>query len=81
VHLPADHLIREIDPALGIRHYWLRKPIVEQGSVTGMFDSVLDANRQRHSRAYNVLRNRWNKLQRHGLRRWLLKVRAVLAGR
>jgi glycosyl transferase family 25 len=81
VDLPADHLLRRIDPLLGIAQYWLRPSIVEQGSVTGIFDSVLDANRQKHSRAYNVLRNRWNKFQRHRLRGWLAKARAKFAGR
>lgn len=81
IALPADHLIKRIDAELGIANYWLRPPIAEQGSVTGAFDSVLDANRQKHSRAYNVLRNRWNKFQRHRLRGWLVKARAIISGR
>jgi glycosyl transferase family 25 len=81
IALPADHLLRQMDPPLGIAQYWLREPIVEQGSVTGLFASALDANRQKHSRAYNVLRNRWNKFQRHRLRGWLVRARAVIAGR
>ncbi|MGQ0544081.1 MAG: glycosyltransferase family 25 protein [Betaproteobacteria bacterium] len=81
VALPADHLIRQIDAALGIAQYWLREPIVEQGSVTGLFGSVLDANRRKHSRVYNVLRNRWNKFQRHRLRGWLVRARSLIAGR
>jgi glycosyl transferase family 25 len=78
IDLPADHLIRSMDAALGIPHYWLRPPIVEQGSVTGIFPSVLDASRQKHSRAYNILRNRWSKFQRHRLRAWLAHARAFL---
>lgn len=81
VDLPADHLIRRIDATLGIAQYWLREPIVEQGSVTGIFASALDANRQKHSRAYNIVRNRWNKFQRHRLRGWLVKARAMIGGR
>lgn len=81
IALPADHFLRRLDAELGIAHYWLRPPIVEQGSVVGLFDSVLDANRRKHSRAYNVLRNRWNKFQRHRLRGWLVKARAIIAGR
>ena len=81
IALPADHLIRHIDHALGVPQYWLRDPIVEQGSVTGLFASALDANRQKHSRAYNVIRNRWNKFQRHRLRGWLVRARALIAGR
>jgi glycosyl transferase family 25 len=75
---PADHLLKSMDAALGIPHYWLRPPIVEQGSVTGIFPSVLDASRQKHSRAYNILRNRWSKFQRHRLRSWLAHARALI---
>jgi glycosyl transferase family 25 len=75
---PADHLIKAMDAALGIPHYWLRPPIVEQGSVTGIFPSVLDASRQKHSRAYNILRNRWSKFQRHRLRSWIAHARALI---
>jgi glycosyl transferase family 25 len=78
IGLPADHLLRSMDRELGIPQYWLRPPIVEQGSVLGIFPSVLDANRQKHSRAYNVLRNRWNKFQRHRLRGWLVRARALM---
>ena len=66
---PADHLIRVVDQAVGVREYWLPESIVEQGSVTGVFDSVLDSHRMKHSRFVNVARNRWNKLQRRRLRR------------
>jgi glycosyl transferase family 25 len=81
VDLPADLFLRRLDPLLGIAQYWVRPPLVEQGSVVGLFDSALDANRQKHSRTYNVLRNRWNKFQRHRLRGWLVRARAMIAGR
>lgn len=73
--LAADHLIRRIDAETGTAQYWLRHPIVEQGSVLGLFDSVLDAHRRKHSRAFNTLRNRWNKLQRRHLRQWLVRLK------
>jgi glycosyl transferase family 25 len=44
-------------------------PLVEQGSVIGLFDSVLDATRQKHGRFYNVARHRWTKWRRRTLRR------------
>ena len=75
--LPADHLICKIDKLIGIANYWSRKPIVEQGSVTGIFDSVLDSHRQKHSRTFNVLRYRWSKLQRHVLRGWIAHIKNV----
>ncbi len=78
IALPADHLIKQADAELGIAHFWLRPPIVEQGSVLGLFESELDAHRRKHSRAFNVLRNRWNKFQRHRLRGWLVRARIML---
>ncbi len=77
----ADHLIRQIDEHVGTAHYWLRRPIVEQGSVTGIFPSVLDRHRQKHSRWVNQLRYRWNKFQRHRLHGWLARLKADWANR
>jgi glycosyl transferase family 25 len=68
VSLALDHFMRQVDPGLGIRQFWLTRPIVQQGSVVGLFDSALDQHRLKHGRTYNILRNRWNKLQRHTLR-------------
>lgn len=81
VTLPADFLLRRLDADLGIPQHWIRPSIVEQGSCVGLFGSVLDSNRQRHSRLYTVVRNRWNKFQRHRLRGWLVRARAMIAGR
>lgn len=78
VTLAADHLIRRMDRELGVRQYWLRHPVVEQGSVLGLFGSVLDGSRNRHGALYNTLRNRWNKLQRRHLREWLVRAKARL---
>jgi glycosyl transferase family 25 len=77
VTLSADHLMCHIDAAMGSPHYWLRHPIVEQGSVTGIFDSLLDGSRQKHSRTYNVLRNRWNIFRRRQLREWIVRVKTA----
>jgi glycosyl transferase family 25 len=74
VTLAADHLMKRIDQECGTAQYWLRHPIVEQGSVVGLFDSVLDAQRLKHSRLFNILRNRWNKFQRRRLREWRLRL-------
>ncbi len=78
IALAADHFIRQVDKELGIRQFWLREPIVEQGSVVGLFDSQLDSQRNKHSRTFNVLRNRWNKFQRRRLRGWLVRLKAHL---
>jgi glycosyl transferase family 25 len=57
---PADWLIRETDAAAGVPHYWLRRPLVEQGSMNGRFDSVLDGKRRMRGRWYAWLRYRWD---------------------
>ncbi|OGB24965.1 MAG: hypothetical protein A3I66_02955 [Burkholderiales bacterium RIFCSPLOWO2_02_FULL_57_36] len=77
VTLPADHLMRHIDREQKTRQYWMRQPIVEQGSVLGIFDSALDGHRQKHSRRYNILRNQWNKFQRRRAREWLVRLKAI----
>lgn len=69
---PADWLTRETDAALGVPHWWLAQPIVEQGSMSGRFDSVLDDRRRVRGRVYVWLRYRWDKWWRglrHGWRR------------
>jgi glycosyl transferase family 25 len=57
----ADWMMREIDAAVGIPHFWLRNPVVEQGSMNGLFDSVLDNKRRLRGRWYAWLRYRWDK--------------------
>jgi glycosyl transferase, family 25 len=53
--------MREMDAAIGVRHYWLRAPLVEQGSMNGLFASVLDDKRRDRGRWYNWARFRWDK--------------------
>lgn len=64
---PADWLIRETDAAVGVTHWWLAQPVVEQGSMNGIFTSALDDKRRQRGRLYTWLRYRWDKLWR-GLR-------------
>lgn len=71
IRRPADWLMREMDAAVGVRHYWLRTPLVEQGSMNGLFHSVLDEKRRDRGRWYNWARFRWDrwwKRLRQGLR-------------
>jgi glycosyl transferase family 25 len=58
---PADWLMREMDATIGVQHYWLREPLVEQGSMSGLFDSVLDEKRETRSRLRVKLRYQWDK--------------------
>jgi glycosyl transferase family 25 len=69
---PADWLTRETDAAVGVPHYWLARPIVEQGSMNGQFESVLDTKRRWRGRAYSWARYRWDawwKRLRRGIRK------------
>jgi O-antigen ligase/GR25 family glycosyltransferase involved in LPS biosynthesis len=61
---PADWLMREADAAMGITHYWLSDPIVEQGSMNGTFSSVLDRKRIGRGRAWSWMRFRWDRWRR-----------------
>ncbi len=82
IDLPADQLITHVDRAEGVAQYWPAEPLVEQGSVIGLFDSALDANRRKHSHLYNVARHRWTKWRRRTLRRhWVRACHALLPGR
>jgi glycosyl transferase family 25 len=64
---PADWLMREADAAMGITQFWLREPIVEQGSMNGRFVSVLDDKRTDRGRGRNWLRFRWDRWRRRTL--------------
>jgi GR25 family glycosyltransferase involved in LPS biosynthesis len=80
ISLPADQLIAHIDSAERVAQYWPPEPLVEQGSVTGLFDSVLDSNRRKHSHLYNVARHRWTKWRRRTLRRQWVRACHALSG-
>jgi glycosyl transferase family 25 len=78
---PADQLITQIDRVETTAQYWPPEPLVEQGSVIGLFDSVLDATRLKHSRFYNVARHRWTKWRRRTFRKhWVRAVHALRPG-
>jgi glycosyl transferase, family 25 len=79
-NLPADHLINRIDRECGVAQYWMREPIVQQGSVFGLFTSKLDRSRLKHSAFYNWARYNWNKIRRRRLRGWWVRLRAAARG-
>ena len=64
---PADWLMREADAAMGITQFWLREPVVEQGSMNGRFMSVLDDKRTDRGRGWYWLRFRWDRWRRRTL--------------
>jgi glycosyl transferase family 25 len=81
IGLPADQLITHIDRAEGVAQFWPPEPLIEQGSVIGLFDSVLDASRLKHSHIYNVARHRWTKWRRRTWRRHWVRARHALRAR
>ena len=78
--LPADHLMRHIDKVCDIQQYWVPTPLIEQGSVTGLFDSVLDGHRMKYSRGANRVRYHWNKFSRRQLRGWWARLKRANRG-
>jgi len=78
VKLPADFLLRTMDPQCGVSQYWLKEPIAEQGSVTGVFESSLDKQRKKHSLKFNYLRFQWQKINRKKLRKFYAIVKSKL---
>ncbi len=59
---PPDWLLREVDAELAIPHFWLRDPVVEQGSMNGRFHSLLDEKRRGRGLIFAWLRFRWDRL-------------------
>ncbi len=59
VTLPSDHLLKKIDPLLEINQYWSTEPLIEQGSVFGLFNTTLDSNRKTKSKLRNLLMYRY----------------------
>ncbi|HWV40119.1 glycosyltransferase family 25 protein [Pseudorhodoplanes sp.] len=71
--LPADHLLRHIDSAVGIQQYWPRDALLVQGSINGRFSSTLDGSRRKHSDFVNWMRFQWQRFQRRKLRKWFIQ--------
>ncbi len=77
VNLPADFLLRKMDPESGIVQYWHKEHIAEQGSVTGIFESSLDKQRRKHSLLFNYLRYEWQRINRKKLRKFYALVKSI----
>ncbi len=80
VDLPADHLIKKIDDATGIAQYWSVKPLVEQGSLFGMFSSTLDAARQKTNTSFTRWRYRWKKFRKKTVHGFFVRLFAKIKG-
>jgi glycosyl transferase family 25 len=56
VNLPADHLIKWIDQSVNISQYWATLPLVQQGSLFGLFKSSLDNKRKQRINFFTFCR-------------------------
>jgi glycosyl transferase family 25 len=65
---PIDIAFNASDPAMGIPFLWPEPPLVEQGSLTGLFNSSLD--HQSRGRAWLRLQFAVQKFRRRYLKRW-----------
>ncbi|SNC62113.1 glycosyltransferase family 25 protein [Polynucleobacter victoriensis] len=67
IYLPADHATVKIDNDCRIKQYWVRQPLITQGSVFGLFPTTLDKSRSQKSPILNRLIFEWKKLKRRTL--------------
>lgn len=74
ITLGADHLLQHVDEELGINQYWVCKPLVYQGSLTGRFKTELDAGRKKYPAAFIWLRFHYNRKRRNWIRRIWYKI-------
>lgn len=79
VSLPADHLLTRLDSSLGITHYRLKEPIATQGSITGVFPTLLDKSRGKKPLTFLKARYAWNRFRRQTIRRAFLKLQRFLS--
>jgi len=64
IHLPPDHILTFIDREKHIRTYWSEPTLVEQGSMNGLFNSVLEENRKAKPLWHLKFRFWWQRLRK-----------------
>ncbi|MBX2809051.1 MAG: glycosyltransferase family 25 protein [Cellvibrionaceae bacterium] len=74
ITVPVDHLIGSMDKALGIVHYRPQLPLVEQGSITGLFETQLDRKRKRQGVGFARLKYRWKVIRHQIIKPWLVRL-------
>ena len=70
IHLPPDHLHTFIDRAYDIKVYWSDPTLVEQGSMNGLFNSVLEDGRKSKPLWLMKLTFGWQRLRKKYIYRW-----------
>ncbi|MBX2810142.1 MAG: glycosyltransferase family 25 protein [Cellvibrionaceae bacterium] len=72
ISVPIDHLIGSMDADLSIVHYRPKFPLVEQGSIAGLFETKLDAKRKIKGLGFARLKYRWKIIRHQVIKRWLV---------
>lgn len=60
----ADHQLKLIDAEVGIQQYRISHPIAAQGSITGKFETSLDASRSKRSALFLMVKYLFNRCRR-----------------
>lgn len=55
ISLPLDHLYQKLDPTVGVEHFWVKNPLVQQASQQGLLASTIDNKRLRAGGLWRVL--------------------------
>lgn len=77
MNMAFDHWLQQVDEELGIPHYWVAKPMLRQGSVSGEFETVLDSSRVNKPSWFLSLKFRWNVLRRQVVPRLLMSAHSL----
>ena len=64
IHRAPDHILTHIDREKNVKIYWSEPTLVEQGSMNGLFPSVLEENRKTQPLWYMKLRFKWQRLRK-----------------
>jgi len=75
----ADHQLKLMDQALNLPHFCVSKPLATQGSITGMFDTALDASRAKHGPLFLKTKYQYNRFRRQLVPRFFAKVKRALS--
>ena len=70
-----DHLITRLDEELDIQHFRPVCALATQGSITGKFETTLDASRGKHSRIYLHIKYLLNRFRRQSFPRFVASIR------
>jgi len=62
IYTSIDHQVEQMDEKLGVEMLWFERPIVEQGSENGAFQTSISA--KNYPRLYKTVKWKWKKYTR-----------------